>query len=84
MNIVENLCQNFIFKETSRNSEFHAAIYIFKKYEWRKREKKIERETHRHKDTQTCSIADTHTQTHRHKDIFGSCAFNDSGLGLVN
>ena len=27
VNIVENLCQNAIFKETSRNSEFHAAIY---------------------------------------------------------
>ena len=54
----------------------------------KEREERRERQTHRHKDTQTRSVADTQrrrhtdTQTHTHKDIFGSCAFNDSGLGL--
>ena len=40
--------------------------------------------THRHrKNTDTQRRRHTDTQTHRHKDIFGSCAFNDSGLGLA-
>ena len=52
-------------------------------YIWIKKERKGERD--RHRDTKTHRQAarrHTDTQTHTHKDIFGSCAFNDSGLGL--